>query len=129
MDSRSNANHLENRVIIIIIIIIVLRPFSTQKHGLDDTNKFMLDLILAKDIQNRMPFRFRCSGLFSHFPDHTGPFLRDSVLLFGSAGELTISQNHHHEGTKEQIGRPPYASSLKSLVGPGSILIAFYDLQ
>ena len=38
--------------IIIIIIIIVLRPFSPQKCGLDDTNKFMLDLILAKDITN-----------------------------------------------------------------------------
>src|SRR6267154_2117986 len=84
------------------IIIIVLRPFSTQKHGLDDTNKFMLDLILAKDVKNRMPFRFRCSGLFSYFHDHTGgPSSRDSVLLFGSVGELTISQNHHHEGTKE----------------------------
>ena len=64
-------------IIIIIIIIIVLRPFSAQKCGLDDTNKlklkvFMLDLILAKDIKNRMPFRFRCSGLFSYFPDHTG---------------------------------------------------------
>ena len=35
------------------LIIIVSRPFSTQKRGLDDTNKlklkvFMLDLILAK---------------------------------------------------------------------------------
>ena len=37
-------------------------------------------------------------------PPHRGPFLRNSVLLFDSVGELTISQNHHHEGTKEQIG-------------------------
>ena len=54
------------------LIIIVSRSISTQKRGLDDTNKFMLDLILAKDIKNRMPFRFRCSGLFLYFPDHTG---------------------------------------------------------
>src|SRR6267154_4666538 len=34
---RSTAIHLSNWLFI-IIIIIVLRPFSTQKRGLDDTN-------------------------------------------------------------------------------------------
>ena len=52
------------------------------------------------------------------FPDHTGegPFLRDSVLLFYLVGELAISQNCYHERITEQIWRPPYVSSLESLV-------------
>src|SRR6267154_2572403 len=118
-----------------IIIIIVSRPFFTQKRGLDDTNKLkrkvsMLYLILAKNTQkpNALPVPLQWSILVFSRP-HRGLFLRDIVLLFVSLGELTISQNHHHEGTKEQIERPPEVSSLKSLVGPSPILIAFYDLQ
>src|SRR6267154_5391389 len=78
--------------------------FPHKSAGWTSPTNFMLDLMLAKDIKNRMPFRFRRSGLFPR--PNKGPFLRDSGLLFGSVGELTISQNHHHEGTKEQIGRP-----------------------
>src|SRR6267154_2787962 len=79
--------------------------FPHKSAGWTSPTNFMLDLMLTKYIKNRIPFRFRRSGLFPR--PNKGPFLRDSVLLFGLVGELTISQNHHHEGTKEQIGRPP----------------------
>ena len=74
----------------------------------------MLDLILAHASRTECPSGsadpilvafydlHRCSGSILDFPDHTGegPFLRDSVLLFYSVGELAISQNRHHERIK-----------------------------
>src|SRR6267154_67397 len=56
---------------------------------------FMLDLILAKKYSkpSALPVPLQWSILVFPRP-HRGPFLRDSILLFGSVGELTISQNH-----------------------------------